>query len=126
MQIQMDKLTQQSQQQQTIIEKLTTENHQINEEIEKLSKPNYDVIFNFLQKHLMTYSHEIEQKLIMKADKVDTDSIIPKKLEDLYVNITTKLQDLKFDVQKNMISKDSLTSLLQTKVGSNPTRLLPD
>lgn len=125
MAMQMERMSQQFQDQQQRINELEDQNVLLQNEIRKLQKPNYDPVFDFLSKQLKAYNEDVTTKLSLKADKLETETIIPKKLEDLYMTIQERLTTMKYEILEQaslQFSKDHLNSILQSKV----SKILPD
>jgi hypothetical protein len=121
-----EKLSQQLQNQNLVIQNLEEKNASLQSDVKKLQKTNYDPVFEFLSKQLQAYSENLNEKLNNKADKLVTDSVIPKKLEDLYVHFQERMQDLKSEVleRSSLMNKENMKELLANKVKKKNLKLI--
>eukprot|EP00981_Chlorochromonas_danica_P005952 scaffold1243_cov173-Ochromonas_danica.AAC.13 len=95
--------------QEKTITELTAQLAQCNADLHQLNAPNYGNVFGYVDHHLDKLSRDIDNKLLVKADKREMETAFPQRLEDLYRDLYGKIQDLKLE----MAQTASKTDLIQ-------------
>lgn len=83
-------------------------------DINVLKNPNYDNIYTYIDRQVHNLTTDLDNRLVMKADKRDVENALPQRLEDLYRNIYSKVQDMKMEIAR-CATKEDLVELANTK-----------
>jgi hypothetical protein len=112
---QFEKLSQHSSYQQQSIHDLQQRNKDLSFQLENNVKAQTEKIFDFLTRQLSQHSSDIDMKLSNKAEKSDIEGgVLFKKIEEINGNVTTRMKEM----EKQVVKRDQLKEILQTKVVS--------
>jgi hypothetical protein len=112
---QLEKLSQQSSYQQQTIHDLQQKNKDLSYQLQTTSKDNTEKIFDFLTRQLSQHSSDMDAKLSRKVEKSEVEGIWMKNVEEINGSLTMKMKE----IEKQVVKRDHLKEILQTKVNSS-------
>jgi hypothetical protein len=96
---------------------LTNRVNLINREVDVLKNPNLDKIFAYVDRKITNVNNDIDRKLSIKADKIEIETAVPARLEDMLRSVHSQVKDIQREVLKSA-TKDEV-KILSTEMATN-------
>jgi hypothetical protein len=99
------------------IQNLQLANQQLSYEIKELQKPpNYDILFEYINRQNSIIQSDLERSLSFKYDKKDIETLLPKKTEEMYLQLKSQVNEVIYDLKQDYLNKGQLLDIFATKV----------